>query len=153
MARFVLFILAELIAAGGRTDRRKQEIEGHAGRLAAGLDWLVVRLCALIAAVLVLDVWLVNAEFYDGLTDEERYVIDYAVKVAVDAGRGISRIIEASDKGLPALAASMNVNALGAAELEEFRTASQPAVTALIAERFGEDGTVMLEAMLEAVKE
>ncbi len=98
-------------------------------------------------------VWLVNAEFYDGLTDEERYVIDYAAKVAVDAGRGISRIIEASDKGLPALAAAMNVNALGAAELEEFRTAAQPAVTALIAERFGEDGTVMLEAMLEAVKE
>lgn len=98
-------------------------------------------------------VWLVNAEFYDGLTDEERYVIDYAAKVAVDAGRGISRIIEASDKGLPALAESMNVNALGAAELEEFRTAAQPAVTALIAERFGEDGTVMLEAMLEAVKE
>ncbi|MEZ5862109.1 MAG: DctP family TRAP transporter solute-binding subunit [Geminicoccaceae bacterium] len=98
-------------------------------------------------------VWLVNAEFYDGLTDEERYVIDYAAKVAVDAGRGISRIIEASEKGLPALAASMNVNALGAAELEEFRAAAQPAVTALIAERFGEDGTVMLEAMLEAVKE
>ncbi len=98
-------------------------------------------------------VWLVNAGFYDSLTDEERYVIDYAAKVAVDAGRGISRIIEASDKGLPALAASMNVNALGAAELEEFRTAAQPAVTALIAERFGEDGTVMLEAMLEAVKE
>lgn len=98
-------------------------------------------------------VWLVNAEFYDGLSDEERYVIDYAAKVAVDAGRGISRIIEASEKGLPALAASMNVNALGAAELEEFRAAAQPAVTALIAERFGEDGTVMLEAMLEAVKE
>ncbi|MEZ5863653.1 MAG: TRAP transporter small permease [Geminicoccaceae bacterium] len=35
-----------------------QEIAGHAGKLAAGLDWVVVRLCALIAAVLVLDVWL-----------------------------------------------------------------------------------------------
>ena len=98
-------------------------------------------------------IWLVNVDFYDGLTDEERYVIDYAAEVAVDAGRGISRIIEASEKGLPALAASMNVNALGAAELEEFRAAAQPAVTALIAERFGAAGTAMLEAMLEAVKE
>lgn len=30
----------------------------RAGRLSAALDWLVVRLCALIAAILVLDVWL-----------------------------------------------------------------------------------------------
>jgi tripartite ATP-independent transporter DctP family solute receptor len=59
-------------------------------------------------------IWLINADFYDGLTDQERYVIDYAAKVAVDAGRGISRIMEASDNGLPAPAAAMEVNALGA---------------------------------------
>lgn len=51
--------------------------------------------------------WLMNAELYDGLTEEECYVVDYAAKVAVDEGRGISRIIEASENGLPALAARM----------------------------------------------
>jgi tripartite ATP-independent transporter DctP family solute receptor len=98
-------------------------------------------------------IWLVSADFYDGLTDQERYVVDYAAKVAVDAGRGISRIIEASENGLPALAAAMEVNALGAEELEAFREAAQPAVTALIAERFGEEGTAMLDQMLAALEE
>ena len=98
-------------------------------------------------------IWLINADFYDGLTDDERYVVDYAAKVAVDAGRGISRIIEASENGLPALAAAMQVNALGAEELAAFREAAQPAVTALINERFGEAGTAMLEQMLAALEE
>ena len=98
-------------------------------------------------------IWLVNADFYNGLTDEERYVVDYAAQVAVDAGRGISRIIEASENGLPALAAAMEVNALGAEELAAFREAAQPAVTALIAERFGDEGTAMLDQMLAALEE
>ena len=76
-----------------------------------------------------------------------------AAQVAVEAGRGISRIIEASEKGLPALAAAMEVNALGAEELAAFREAAQPAVTALIAERFGDEGTAMLDQMLAAVDE
>jgi len=98
-------------------------------------------------------IWLINADFYNGLTDQERYVVDYAARVAVDAGRGISRIIEASDNGLPALAAAMEVNALGAEELAAFREVAQPAVVALIAERFGEPGTAMLDAMLAALEE
>lgn len=98
-------------------------------------------------------IWLINAEFYDGLTDQERYVVDYAARVAVDAGRGISRIIEASENGLPALAAAMEVNALGAEELAAFREAAQPAVMALIAERFGDEGTAMLDEMLAALEE
>jgi len=98
-------------------------------------------------------IWLINADFYSGLTDQERYVVDYAARVAVDAGRGISRIIEASDNGLPALAAAMEVNALGAEELAAFREVAQPAVIALIEERFGEPGTAMLEAMLAALEE
>jgi len=98
-------------------------------------------------------IWLVNADFYNGLTEQERYVVDYAAKVAVDAGRGISRIIEASENGLPALAAAMQVNALGAEELAAFREAAQPAVIELIAERFGEEGTAMLEELLAALEE
>lgn len=98
-------------------------------------------------------IWLINADFYAGLTDEERYVVDYAARVAVDAGRGISRIIEASESGLPALAAAMEVNALGAEELVAFREVAQPAVIALIEERFGDEGTTMLEAMLAALQE
>jgi tripartite ATP-independent transporter DctP family solute receptor len=99
-------------------------------------------------------IWTVNQAFYDGLTDEERAVVDYAARTAVDAGRGISRIIEASaEKGLPKLAEKMEINALSAEELEKFAAASQPAVIALIEEQHGPEGVAMLDSMMAAIKE
>jgi tripartite ATP-independent transporter DctP family solute receptor len=99
-------------------------------------------------------IWTVNQEFYDSLTDEEQAVVGYAARAAVDAGRGISRIIEASaDKGLPKLAEKMEINALSAAELQKFAEMSQPAVVALIEEAHGPEGVEMLEAMMAAIKE
>lgn len=101
-------------------------------------------------------VWTMNQAFYDGLTAEERQVIDTAAQVAVDAGRGISRIIEAStEKGLPKLGKKMAVNAIPPAELEKFAAVAQPAVRKVIEEQLGADGIAMLDAMLaniEAVK-
>ena len=96
-------------------------------------------------------VWFMNKDFYDGLTPEEQYVIDYAARAAVDSGRGISRMIEASDRGLPQLAKKMTVNSVSAAELKKFADASQPAVKQLIADKFGAEGTGMLNAMLAAI--
>jgi len=96
--------------------------------------------------------WFINKSFYDGLTAEERSVVDWAAVAAVDAGRGVSRVIEASDKGLPRLAKKMKVNALPAAELQKFADASQPAVQKLIADKFGAEGMGMLEAMQGAIK-
>jgi len=96
-------------------------------------------------------VWFINQDFYDGLTPEEQYVIDYAARAAVDSGRGISRMIEASDRGLPQLAKKMTVNSVSAAELKKFADASQPAVKQLIADKFGAEGTDMLNAMLAAI--
>ena len=97
-------------------------------------------------------VWFVNQAFYDSLTPDERYVVDYAAKAAVDAGRGISRLIEASDRGLPHLAKKMEVNSLPAAELKKFADASQPAVRKLIADKFGDEGVALLEVMLADIK-
>ncbi len=93
-------------------------------------------------------VWFMNADFYNGLTDEERAIVDWAAKVAVDAGRGISRIIEASEKGLPKLAQKMEINAVPAGELAKFADAAQPAVKQLIEEKFGPEGVEMLNALL-----
>ncbi len=97
-------------------------------------------------------VWFMNMEFYESLTPDERYVVDYAAQVAVDAGRGISRLIEASDRGLPHLAKKMDINSLSAAELQKFARASQPAVIKLIGEKFGVEGVGMLEALLEDIQ-
>jgi len=97
--------------------------------------------------------WVINQNFYNSLTKEEQAVIDYAAKSAVVAGRGISRIIEASDRGLPALAQKMEVYSPTPAEKAEFREAAVPAVKEYIVKSLGSEGEEMLNAFLEAVKE
>ena len=94
-------------------------------------------------------VWTMNQAFYDSLTPEEQQVIDTAAQVAVDAGRGISRIIEASaDKGLPKLGERMEINAIPPAELAKFAAVAQPAVRSVIEQQLGAEGVAMLDAML-----
>lgn len=97
-------------------------------------------------------VWFINQKFYDGLSAGEKEVVEYAAKAAVVAGRGISRIIEASSRGLPHLGKKMQVNSLPAAEMAKFAAASQPAVKKLISEKFGAEGVDMLNAMEAAIK-
>ncbi|MBL6928538.1 MAG: DctP family TRAP transporter solute-binding subunit [Rhodospirillales bacterium] len=98
-------------------------------------------------------VWMMNKEFLDGLSAEHRALITWAADVATEAGRAMSRVIEASDKGLPRLAAKMKVNAVSPAEIAKFAAASQPAVRKLIEEKLGQEGTDMLNAMLASIKE
>ena len=97
-------------------------------------------------------VWLMNEEFYAGLDEDQRTLVDWASEVATEAGRSMSRIIEASDAGLPKLAETMEVNVLSAEEQAKFADAAQPAVRALIEEEYGEEGTAMLDALLKSVE-
>lgn len=96
-------------------------------------------------------VWVMNQNFWDGLSDGEKEVVRYAVKSAVVAGRGMGRIIESSERGLPALDKEMEVNSLSAAQKVEFRDAALPAVKKLITDKYGAEGEDMLKAFLEAV--
>jgi TRAP-type transport system periplasmic protein len=97
--------------------------------------------------------WFINAKFYDSLTPEERKVVDGAAAVAVEAGRGISRIIEASaEKGLPKLGRRMTINAVPPAELKKFAAATQPAVRKVIEEQLGAEGVAMLNALLADIE-
>jgi tripartite ATP-independent transporter DctP family solute receptor len=98
-------------------------------------------------------VWFINRKFYDGLKPEHRAIIDWASEVAAEAGRGVSRVIEASERGLPKLAKKMKVNAVSPAEQKKFAAAAQPAVRKLINEKYGAEGTDMLNAMLKAIKD
>ncbi len=98
-------------------------------------------------------IWTMNQEFFDNLSPENQYLIAWAADVATDAGRSMSRVIEASDKGLPTLSESMEVNVVAPEELEKFAEASQPAVRALIEEKYGEEGIAMLDLMLETADE
>ena len=97
-------------------------------------------------------VWVMNADFWNSLSDSEKDVVAYAAKSAIVAGRGMGRVIEASDRGLNELSKNMEVNTLTAAEKEEFRKVSVPAVKKLIVEKFGPEGEEMMNAFLEATK-
>jgi tripartite ATP-independent transporter DctP family solute receptor len=96
--------------------------------------------------------WFFNQAFLDGLKPEHKAIIEWASEVATDAGRAMSRVIEASENGLPKLAEKMEVNAVSPAEQAKFAAAAQPAVRALIEEKYGADGIAMLEAMLADIK-
>ncbi|MEZ5644619.1 MAG: DctP family TRAP transporter solute-binding subunit [Burkholderiaceae bacterium] len=96
--------------------------------------------------------WFINKKFYDGLTPQEKKVVDGAAEVATNAGRGISRIVEASaEKGLPKLGKKMTINSLPPEELKKFAAVAQPAVRKVIEEQLGADGTAMLNAMLAEI--
>lgn len=97
-------------------------------------------------------VWVMNKDFWDSLTDNEKYVVSYAAKSAIVAGRGMGRAIEASDRGLKELSKTMEVNTLTAAEKAEFKRVATPAVKKLILEKFGDEGKDMLDAFLKAVE-
>lgn len=97
-------------------------------------------------------VWVMNQDFWNSLTDSEKDVVEYAVRSAIVAGRGMGRVIEASDRGLKELSKNMEVNALTAEEKEEFKKVAVPAVKKLIVEKFGAEGEEMLNAFLAAIE-
>jgi tripartite ATP-independent transporter DctP family solute receptor len=98
-------------------------------------------------------VWFMNQDFYDGLSAEHRTIVNWASEVATEAGRSMSRVIEASEKGLPALSAKMTVNVVPPAEMAKFAEQAQPAVRELIAKSYGAEGTAMLDALLTSIEE
>jgi len=97
-------------------------------------------------------VWVMNNDFFNGLTADEKNVVRYAAKSAIVAGRGISRIIEASDRGLPALSKDLQVYSLPASEKAKFQAAALPAIKKLIKDKFGAEGEDMMNAYLAAIK-
>jgi len=98
-------------------------------------------------------IWTMNPEFYKGLSGEHKTLINWASEVATEAGRSMSRVIEASERGLPALAEKMEVNVVPPAEQAKFAEAAQPAVRALIEDQYGDEGVDMLEALLSSIEE
>ena len=95
---------------------------------------------------------LMNKDFFNGLTEEEQYIVRYAAKSGIVASRGIARSIEASERGLPKLAAKMEINALSQEDRQKFKDAAQPAVTELIRTKYGEKGNELLDLFLAEVE-
>lgn len=98
-------------------------------------------------------VWVMDGKFLDGLSPANRAAVQNAARAAVVASRGLSRVIEASDRGLPPLAHRMEVYVPTAKELEAFRQASQPVLRRHIEHKFGPEGMEMLARFERAIAE
>ena len=97
--------------------------------------------------------FMISDSFWNSLTPEEQRVINYAAKSCVTASRGISRIIEASDRGLAGLMDKIEVTALTAEDRQAFKDAAQPAVLAHVEEALGAEGVALLEQFRTAVED
>ena len=96
-------------------------------------------------------VWVMNGKFWDGLSAHDKELVDDAARAAIIANRGFNRILEASERGLPALKQRMEIYSPTDAELSAFRQASEPAVRAYIEKNFGAEGLDLLNALAAAL--
>ncbi len=93
--------------------------------------------------------FMMNRGFYEGLTDAERATVHTAAENCVTASRGLSRIIEASDRGLAGLMEKIEVTALTAEQRQAMAEAAQPAFEAHVTENM-DAGALELLAMFKA---
>jgi tripartite ATP-independent transporter DctP family solute receptor len=71
--------------------------------------------------------FMVNRAFYEGLSDQQQATLRYAAQSCVAASRGLSRVIEASDRGLAGLMDKIEVTALSDDQRKAMAGATQPA--------------------------
>jgi tripartite ATP-independent transporter DctP family solute receptor len=96
-------------------------------------------------------VWVVSPKFYNSLPADLQAVVADAVRTAIVAGRGLSRIIDATDKGLPTLASKMEVYMPTLAETKQFRDLSVPAARDYIIEKNPKDGAMWINKFFAAI--
>ena len=86
------------------------------------------------------------------LTPSEKEIVLDAAKTAIMSGRGLNRIIESSDKGLPVIAKKMEIYTPTAGELSEFRKLAIAGAQKIISEKLGEEGKKWTEKFLSAIE-
>jgi TRAP-type C4-dicarboxylate transport system substrate-binding protein len=98
-------------------------------------------------------VWVINDRWFNALKPAEKAAVQGAADAAVIAGRGIDRLVTATDKGLPALAAKMEVYTPTPEELAKFREIAIPAAKKFFAQTLGQEGAQWVEKYLKAVEQ
>ncbi len=96
-------------------------------------------------------VWVINPKFYGDLPADLKAVVTDAARTALLAGRGLSRIIDASDKGLPTLAAKMEVYVPTTAEMKQFRDATMPAARKFMSDKYKNEGETWVDMFYKAI--
>ncbi len=95
--------------------------------------------------------FMMNREFFESLSDTEQATVRTAAENCVVASRGLSRIIEASDRGLAGLRDSIEVTALSGEQREAMAAATQPAFEAHVAGNLDARATELLDLFRKVV--
>lgn len=97
-------------------------------------------------------VWVLNDKWYQGLTPAEKEIVMDAAQTALTAGRGLNRILESSDKGLPVIAKRMQVYTPTSEEFAQFRNLSIAGAKKIIGEKLGDEGKAWTDKFLKAIE-
>lgn len=96
--------------------------------------------------------FLVNAQWFNKLSEEYQEIIKEAAKIANMAGRGLNRIVDASENGIPLLRENMEVYTPTAEELAAFAQVAVPPAKEFIKNELGERGEYWANRYLEAIE-
>ncbi len=95
--------------------------------------------------------FMINRAFFESLSEAEQATIRTAAENCVTASRGLSRIIEASDRGLAGLMDQIQVTALNDEQRAAMAAATQPAFEAHVQENLDEKANELLTSFKAAV--
>ncbi|MFV0334649.1 MAG: DctP family TRAP transporter solute-binding subunit [Tropicimonas sp.] len=95
--------------------------------------------------------FMMNRAYYDGLNDAEKAAVHEAAANCVEASRGLSRVIEVSDRGLEALKQKMEITALSAEQRQALADATQPAFEEHVRTNLDEKANALLDTFKAAV--
>ncbi len=96
--------------------------------------------------------FMINRAFFEGLSEAEQATIRTAAENCVTASRGLSRIIESSDRGLAGLMGQIEVTALTDEQRSSMAAATQPAFEAHVQENLDEKAAELLASFKAAVE-
>ncbi|RLK08287.1 TRAP transporter substrate-binding protein [Ruegeria conchae] len=96
--------------------------------------------------------FMINRAFFEGLSEAEQATIRTAAENCVTASRGLSRIIESSDRGLAGLMDQIEVTALTDDQRSSMAAATQPAFEAHVQENLDEKAAELLASFKAAVE-
>lgn len=94
---------------------------------------------------------MINRAYFEGLDDSEKAAVRESAANCVEASRGLSRIIEASDRGLAGLKESMEITALSADERKALADATQPAFEEYVGANLDDKARELLDQFKGAV--
>jgi TRAP-type transport system periplasmic protein len=81
------------------------------------------------------------------LTESQKDLVHTAAQSCENAARGLSRIIEASDRGLAGLAGKLTITALSPEDRQQMREVTGAAFDKYIAETHGEEAVELVDLL------